>query len=697
MRNLPERAEKAGQALLQLGGRAPRGDIGRLAGFDHNKQARAIKDLLSAGLVRPDGNEVELTPEGRQRFSPLARPDAGRLDEALGFWPQRHRAVIDLLLSGVVARHHLRELDLPPGFVLIGPTGMGKTSVASVVMELLGLDPAEHTVMVPQQTEGDLFGRTAPVEGGAYAYVPAPATRRPMVLFDEFDKADHGVRLKVWTYFDDRRHVMRGEQLVELAPVPVIAANYAAGADRYAQLRAEYLRRSIVVDFAGDRATVAHLEDHLRDFYQPPERPWFGAFPLKALEPPEVDPRPARSLLASVPRLLNGAGLERWVGARGLEALLRGRAAFYPEATVSELAVMTVTDYLTCVESVEGLVDPRWLGAIEAVADQVARASRAEIEARLAAAHQARAERAQQARAGRVRAEEEDIAHVGRRSEFVAGLVRRWEGLDGRRLHKDFRANPALHDRTIGVREQLSRLKASAAKAGRTRLAELEQLSRRPLAAADELIARNEQLRRAEEHQRQEERAMRAAARARHPAAAIAAKQQARQRRDYLRGYLATVLGAVRPLEGLWGRRSTRKEERPFQVLRNLKTPDGQPLLVFEERQRSQRKGLLAEVGNAMRAGQGIWRSTVDPEVRFTGTATTCPALDAWGANTRRVLEPLIGLWHRREDTILAELGKAAHRRRPSVRPSQSPSNVRQLRPPNHPALTLPTHPVGDW
>jgi hypothetical protein len=679
---LSDRARIAGEALAAAGGSATAGDIGAAAGFDHNRQARAISDLEKLGLAIRHGRQVELTPAGRQAFSRRPRPDAGLLGEALSFWPHRHRAAAELLLSAIVARHHLPDLRPPPGFVLIGRTGMGKSALVEVVFELLGLDQTEHTVMVPEQSEGDLFGRRIQVEGGAWRLDPAPMTRRPAALFDEFDKGDTGQRTMVWTYFQARREVKRGDQVVRLDPVPVIAANYPAGADPYAQLRPEYLRRAILLDVGTNRASTAHLEEALSAFYR--DRPWQGEFPLEQLVPPVHDAGDFQGFFASVQHLLTDEGQERFIGAGALEALTLGRAALYRSEELSSVAMLTVVDYLTCLESVDGLVQEQWYDTALRVSESMAGVSRTEMVSRLDAAQQARQAQRDQARVVRVREESEDLDHVRTRSEFVAALQHRWGKLDGRSQHKDFRADEQLRNQAAGVRDQLTRLKASAANAGPTRLAELRHLAGGPMAEADRLIKRSEELRADEERRKQQAKADRDAAR-RHPAMFGRHQQElVKAQRDGLRNQLRQVREEVKPFEGYWRRSSTRKNESPFRVLKGLQAPAGGPLIEFQQRppppDPGGLKGFFIAMANAQTAGQGIWTAPAAPHLQFQGTANSCAALDAWGQNTRAVLEPAIAVLHEAEDRLSAALGVATRGSRPSVqRPPQQ--NVRALRP----------------
>src|SRR5581483_4137880 len=131
----------------------------------------------------------------------------------------------------------------------------------------------------------------------------------------------------------------------------------------------------------------------------------------------------------------------------------------------------------------------------------------------------------------------------------------------------------------------------------------------------------------------------------RHPAMVRQQTEIVRAQKHQIRQELGAVLSASKPLEAYWKRRVTAKDESPLQVLRGLRMPDGRPLIGFQET-KIDGTGLRAALERTFLAGQGVWYSPADPQIRFAGTTQSCDGLNAWGANTRRVLEPALAILH---------------------------------------------------
>ena len=365
MSELNDSEAAIGRALVELGGRARPGDVGRSAGLASATQSRAIRRLAARDLVTASKAEVALTPAGWDLFVQRPRPDAGDLDDALAIWPYRHRAFLELLLSTIVARWHLAGARSEPylGFMAVGATNTGKSAMADFACHLLGLDAVAHTLCVPEQTEGSIGGRRE--QGGAgWRFSPAPAMALPFVLFDEYDKADDATRKSVLPYFQGRVAVNREGSAVTFRPTPMLAANPPRSGDRYSQLRLEYRRRSIVLDAGTTRDEVAHLEETLIEFYADPR--WHGVVSLEDIRPAsELTDSVRRALLGTLPNLLTDDGRELFCGARALELTALGRAALLGASDPIVATLATVHDYLACFESVPNLVAADWHLALE--------------------------------------------------------------------------------------------------------------------------------------------------------------------------------------------------------------------------------------------------------------------------------------------------------------------------------------------
>jgi hypothetical protein len=648
-RGLPDRAQRLGDALIELGGVAAPGDVGRLAKIsDHNTQARGFKDLEGRGLISRTLKRVELTPAGRDYFSPWDRPDAGALDEAVALWPYRHRAFLELLLSAVVARHLQGDDDVPPpNFMAVGATGTGKSAMAEAACHLLGLEAAAHTVFVPQETEGSIVGRRFKTPGG-FSIDPAPATGLPFVFFDEFDKADEPVRRAVWRYFQGKPKTLIEGQLVPLRPVAMLAANVPNGAARLSRFNLEYRRRSVVLDTGTSRQPYTGLEAGLIDFYA--DERWRGLVDPDRLTLPAC-PTALLEFLGSVEHAMGDEeGVQPFCGARELASLARGRAAILGAAEVSlAAAAVTAFDYLACMESVGG-VRPDWhpqLAVIQRAVEKDPHGGAEVITAALERRRQHVASAGAAAADTRKKREVEDLEHVGRRGELVERLKQCEKAINPTGLLVADRA------RAAGVRAQLTKLRKEAEHVqSPTRLGELAEAAVEPLATGHALRARYLDVKAAEAEDARQQRLYEQENRRRHPAAA--AKRQQQQLRRDAAGQLRDVRTLAGCLERMWARSKTSKGENPLRQLTAVRLLDGTPLIVYRARSRTERRTFAEAI-----AGPGWWCSTTDPRVGVPGSPDRCDALMHWGQDTRAVIEPALRQLHTWEDRLLVHGGRA--------------------------------------
>ncbi len=700
---LSERAQKAGRALAALGGAATPGLVGKSAGLDSSGQARALNDLKEAGLATGNKARVELTAAGWDIFLARRRPDAGLLDEALSMWPYRHRAFLELLLSAVVARHHLVDVRGPHlgGFMAIGATGTGKSSMGRVACHLLGLDPVDHTLLVPEQTEGSVRGRRELTAEG-WSFSPAPATSLPLVIFDEFDKADESVRRAVFPYFHGEVDVSWEGRRFRYLPVPLIAANPARG-DRYGHLKDEYRRRSVVLDTGETRAAVPGLDENLRAFYD--DERWRGLLRLDALAPPAAElPAGFRNMMSTLRHVLLPEGVDLFCGPRALELAALGRAGLLgadSDSAWADAVVATAHDYVACMESIAGLVEPSWPQQFEALRDEIS--AEVDLASLTAALDRRRSDikrNTAQAQSRRRAEQAEDLQLVRARAEFVDQMRSALESIDGRKVPEHHRAGAA------GLRAQLSRLREDGTHVrSAARLSELQELARAPLSEALALRRLVDQEKAAELQRRQAEkdqaRQLRAAAR-RHPAN----RPSAEQRRGWATS-LTLARDTAKPLERLYSRRSTRKGEDVLAELAGYRLPDGQPLLVYERPapapppppNRSWGRRVLDNL--AYQPPSGTWRSTLDPAVAYSGSNARCAALSEWGPPSREVLRPALVQLHAKEDELVRLLGRKARSGRPQVSPSSPRAQAGNVVPLRAPARALPAAatalPSGSW
>jgi hypothetical protein len=652
-----ERVDAAGRWLAQAGGTAAPGDVGAALGVNHARQAEVVAELRRQGLAEGDKRTVRLTPAGWARFAGVEAGGAGAvLDRVLAGWPYTHRAFLELLISTVIARHHLgaQRRDGHLAFIAIGETGTGKSVMGQLVCHLFGFPPARHTVHVPAQTAGSLLGRRDQDAGG-WRWTPAPMTRLPFVVLDEFDKAEEPVQRRAWVYLHDSMDQQLEDRVHELLPTPLLAANPPATGDRYRALRPEYRRRSVVLDTGGMVHRGGDLDDLLRAFYASTAAT--DRLPLERLVPPAtLEPR-ALDVLRSVRNVLTDAGKSEYPS-RGLEMATLGRCALMGPGADHELAAFaTSVAYLQATESVPGQVVDGWMqplgdmraafgeaGTSVAAALERGQAERAQVMAIATDAHRRRA---------RI-----DVG-IREAGEVLAERCRQQiTALHGNKITPDRRPEAA------GLRRTLRTFATTAAQVSTAAsLAEVTAAAAEPLERARQLVVEvtggrlaTEQAARDAQRQAQTDRAVAVDERRRAKVAAV-------ERRRQMEGFLAGVVAAAKPLEALYERTTTRPRETPLDVLLDLKV-NGVALLTY-------RPPAAVEPARGVRwlfqsQPTGTWHVT-DARAVFAGTSYSCPALAAWGPETRSVLAPALVVLYGREDQLRAELGTVRTRRRPQV------------------------------
>jgi hypothetical protein len=670
---LSARAQQFGTLLAAAGGALPPADLGARAGVGKSVQAESLGQLRKAGLVEGPKSDPRLSAAGWARFGTApavgADPD-DELERALAVWSDAglyaHRAFLELLLSTIVARHHLHAARPGPfvGFMAIGETGTGKSALADAACAVLGLDPLDVTRLADQETERSLLGRRekrADVDGGGWTFEPASLTALPFVFLDEFDKAEAPVRTAAMRLFQGQSVVVVEGERITLAPTPMLGANPPRRSiDRLEQLRPEYRRRSVVLDAGYAVSQRAQLRAALAD-HTPPARP---PRPLQALVLPERLPHGCRSVLRSVEQLLTEDGLALLPNPhRDLEAVALGRAALLGAGADLGLATWsTAVAFLTVASTVPGLVDDGWRAPLEAIrgayvdrgvdvelADLVRAVEHAELlQDRIAA----------EARARRLNREATGLVFVGARARLVAELEQAEAGL--RQVPRS--------DRTAarGIRAQLVDLRRQASQSRTAdRLDDVHRLASEPLAAAVALrhAIEDERQRVAEAREQRARQGSEARALAAEHRRIGAAQQRARQAQ--LRDQLSALRATAKRLEQLHARSTTQPGESALQTLRGVALPGGHRLLEYVAHPREVRgaTGVVLEALSGARRHPGLWRSTADHALNFPGGPTSCAALATWGPATRAVLEAALRRLYEAEDLLQRSAGGRGRQR----------------------------------
>lgn len=671
-----DRLQAAGELLVELGGAAAPGQLGQALELAGSSQASLIGRLEKLGHVERSKKLVRLTPAGWAKYSPAPSVGAGSvLDELLAPWPYPHQAFLELLISAIVARHHLVDrpaagADEHLGFMALGGTGTGKSAMAKFVCAVFGWDPVQHLAFVDQETEGSIKGRRVG-QPGSFTFEPSPFSGLPFVFFDELDNADEAKRRAVLPYLQGMARVRVEGHVVPWRPTTMVAANPPRRGDRYGQLREEYRRRCVVLD-AGDAYQGDVLGRALRPFYEKhqPGRPLLS---IDHLVPPAASlPESAREVLAIVREVLTETG-QRRLPLLGLEMAALGRAALLgPDADLRTAAYATMVSYLGTIETLQGEAELRPDGwHLEAEAVRRAVASDAGVEqlaAAVARAKQHRANRHAELHRGRQRAVVEDLAVTGRRAALMAELKQLGEQLHGNRLPH------AQRPAAAALRAQLAKLRERAGhQVSLEGLGDVDELGRPVRQQARELLSAVEAERRAQrdlkEQEAQSRRLERQAAR-RHPATG-----PSRADRQRMSAELTAWRVYIRDLEQLWRRKATKAGERPMDALRAVRMPDGRPLLAYEQLPTAPAPAggaiarALVHYGRAqVRRPPGLWRCLLDERIRFPGWPNgECAELAEWGAGTRAVLEPLLSRCHAAEDEMVMRLGRAPRTGRPDL------------------------------
>lgn len=661
---LPERAVTLGRLLHAAGGSATVTELREQAGMASATAARALAELEAVGLVERVGGAKgtpRLTAAGLIRFAGVEPVSAGAVvDAAAAVWPYTQAAFLRLYLAAIVVRHH-RGPDAPHlGFVTVGEPRTGKSALFGQVCHLLGLDVLEHTRDLGLMTPAELTGRRS-VAGATVTYRPPAYLGRPLVLLDEFDKANVALRGRA------QKLLLQGlyrtpldDAMVTVTPAPMFAANLPTDtADRFGHLEAAFrTKRCVLLDAGTMREQLRDLGPRLRGYYA--DYP-AGQLDLDKIVPPAQAAPSAAAIWQAVQDTLMPARRDEFPDERALDLLALGYAALLGCAAddphgLDLAAIYAAIDWHACASTVPRLLDhggaPLQLQLEEAHRQLYSgRSDFASLEAALAAQHagvQARADAARERTRARVRVADDVVRGRG---ELAEQLRLAAAAIDARKVPDQHKATAAGLRSVLGKQRTQAQLLTLPEALDEARLRAEE-----PLAEATALAARIAADRAAAQRARDEARA--AEQRSRRDAAAAAKQQTAydRQLRSQTKAQARAQLTATREvlktLEQFYRRTRTKPDESPLRELEQLNVVHYQadPAAAAIERPKGWR-GWFAGPD----PWPGIW--IAQDGSSYPGSPGQCPALASWGEGTRAVLAAVLRDGYVQEDQLVARAG----------------------------------------
>ena len=347
-------------------GVAPGRELAGLATLPGRTTSEVVSRLVTRGLARRDGKRrVYATEAGLSEAGAgtLGLSLAPALDLALACFPaEALRAFARLQLAAVPARWHLsaEHADGWAGFISLGPTSTGKTSVAKLVCRIYGLEELTAIKAAFRQTPGSLVGRRERDAGSATGWraEPSPALELPYLCVDEWDKAPRDVQAAAGgLLMGDTADELERER-VEIRPT--IYATLNTGRDGLRALHEAHVRRSVVLDTTELRPLLADVDEDMARLFG-------GEIPIPRLSLEQIKPMP--SLPGELRRLLraelrSGLTEEGWrlTDVEALSRITLGRAALTAGA-LDESVFATALDYLSCAATL-GHTQPGFAGRL---------------------------------------------------------------------------------------------------------------------------------------------------------------------------------------------------------------------------------------------------------------------------------------------------------------------------------------------
>jgi hypothetical protein len=342
------------------------GQVAAASGLAARTCRAAVDRLLGRLLATREGQR------GRLRATMAGRSEAGagapgvdlmpQLEEAIDCFPtQAHRAFLRLLLSGIVARHHLAGFyhDGWGGFIALGPTNTGKTSMAKLPCGVFGWPPVGTVRMLPDETAGSVFARRVQGADGWSVVIP-PVLGEAYVCFDEWDKADPDVRKQAGQLLMGYVATELEGQRIEIRPTVMVCLN--TGPEGLRVMPQAYVRRAVVLDTGPLEGMLGDIDQAMRKLF----RSHIPRLQLALLRPPADE-------LADADRAALRTGLRAGLTADGwrlcdvevLSRLTLGRAALTGDQDLRRAALATAVDYLATAATV-GHTRPGWAAPLMA-------------------------------------------------------------------------------------------------------------------------------------------------------------------------------------------------------------------------------------------------------------------------------------------------------------------------------------------
>jgi hypothetical protein len=313
---------------------------------------RHVGSLLNAGLLAKRGRAYRTTEQGKRRVDELASTMDWNIWDRI-YLPMQHvptpphRAVIELATAAVVARQADSQEDHHPGFLVMGPSLVWKTSEAKFECHLLGVDPAATIVDLTTETGRSLLVRR---DGKGNLVFKRDLLDGPLIVFDDLLEAEASLRPTIHHFLCGRKVVPVDNTLLRIAPVSMITLNprpNKATLEEQTTFSMAQLRRLVVTNLANvalpDLANMGHraLEAAAKQ----------GPLPLP---PPTANAKTWRSHIVGLLREILVPQVWSRVDTEMIIVMVTGMSAFIPDPeraiqqTVYDFAITAETLNWTC-------------------------------------------------------------------------------------------------------------------------------------------------------------------------------------------------------------------------------------------------------------------------------------------------------------------------------------------------------------